>query len=145
MSFTNLAYHIVFGTKERRPCITTIKDDLHAYLGGAIRGERGIPIAVGGVADHVHLLVKLPASVAVADVVRVIKANSSKWAGERDSHWCGWQSGYAAFSVSQSNVEAVAEYVRGQEEHHRRRTFEEEFVALLERHGIEYDERYLWE
>jgi REP element-mobilizing transposase RayT len=145
-SFANLIYHIVFSTKNRGPSITPdIRDGLYAYLGGIVRSEGGILLEVGGVADHVHLVVKLKPVVAVATALRVIKSNSSRWVNDtagRNERF-EWQVGYAAFSVSESQVEAVRRYVRNQEEHHKKVTFKEELVALLEKNGIPYDERYL--
>jgi REP element-mobilizing transposase RayT len=97
--------------------------------------------------DHVHLVARFRADVAVADLLRVIKANSSKWANERPDRAAvfAWQAGYGAFTVSESQLEVVRRYVQRQEEHHRELTFQEEFVALLKKHSIEYDERYLWD
>ena len=147
-SFTNLLSHVVFGTKNGAGCIDAeIRPRLHAYLGGIVRELSGIALSVNGPSDHVHLLVKLPATACLADAMRVIKTNSSRWVHET---WHGksdfaWQTGYGAFSVSQSGHKAVMDYIAGQESHHRRMTFREEFVALLKRHGIEYDERYVFE
>ena len=143
---TSLHYHLVFSTKERIPSVhAEIRDRVHAYLGGVIRGIGGTPLEVGGVADHVHLLVGLKPTHVLADVMRVLKGDSSKWLhaelGVRDF---AWQEGYGAFTVSKSGVDAVREYVRNQEEHHRKRTFQEEYLEFLEKMGIEYDERYLW-
>lgn len=148
LSYTNLLYHIVFSTKDRRPFINkNLRDELHAYLGGIIRDIGGTPIEIGGVEDHVHILARLPATVAIADALRVIEANSSKWAGERPDlvKVFAWQNGYAAFTVSRSQMQSVREYIRNQEEHHRKKSFKEQLLALLEKNEIEYDERYLWE
>jgi putative transposase len=145
-TFTQLRYHVVFSTKDRRPAITRdLHDVLHPYLGGIVRNEGGTLLAAGGIDDHVHLLLGLPATRAVADAVRVIKTNSSKWLGERNDPWCGWQTGYAAFTVSQSQVDTVRSYIANQERHHAKTTFKEEFLNLLERHEVEYDERYVWD
>lgn len=102
-------------------------------------------LEIGGVEDHVHLLAKFKASVSVSDMLRLIKANSSKWANERMDGEFAWQEGYAAFSVSESQVVPVRRYIRNQVQHHRRQSYQEEFVALLERHGVDYDPRYLWD
>jgi REP element-mobilizing transposase RayT len=117
------------------------------YLGGIIRELDGHAIIVNGPADHVHLLCSLPATTALADVMRVLKTNSSKWIHETFPNLASfaWQTGYAAFSVSESNVQAVEQYIRNQEEHHRTVSFQDEFVAFLKRHGIQYDPRYIWE
>ena len=116
-------------------------------MAGIVADSKGKALLINGPADHVHLLLSLPASVPVADAVRVIKANSSKWVHEKWSSRAGfaWQTGYAAFSVSLSNRKAVWDYIAEQEQHHRKMTFREELLAFLAKHEIEYDERYLWE
>jgi putative transposase len=146
-TFTNLLYHIVFSTKCRKPMISpTLQGDLYKYLGGIIRGEGGTLLEVGGVNDHVHLLAKFKADLSVAAMLRVIKANSSKWVNERcarSQSRFAWQTGYAAFSVSESQVADVRAYVRSQERHHQKLTFSQELVSMLSKHGIKYDKRYL--
>ena len=128
--------HVIFGTKGGRASIREI-DRMHAYLIG-IAKEYGIHVdVIGGTSNHVHVLMPLPPRLAVANVVRVLKANSSKWMNE-NGHLFHWQVGYAAFSVSVSNLQTVDEYVRKQAEHHKKRSFEEEFAALLQKHGIEF-------
>ena len=147
-SYTNLLYHLVFSTKERRPLITPeLSADLYPYLGGIVRQEGGMLLEVGGMPDHVHLVARFRADLAVADMMRVIKANSSKWVNERAgrTEQFAWQTGYGAFTISGSQLEVVRRYVQRQEEHHRKHTFQEEFVAFLKKHGIAYDERYLWD
>jgi REP element-mobilizing transposase RayT len=147
-TLTNLLYHVVFSTKLRVPLITELLEaDLYHYMGGIIRGEGGILLEIGGVPDHVHLLVKFKPTVAVADMLRVLKANSSKWVNEerRRLQRFGWQDGYAAFTVSQSQVSHVRRYIRNQKLHHHKADFQSELKALLERHGVEYDERYVWD
>ena len=146
-TYTNLLYHIVFSTKDRAPLITeNLKEELHKYIGGIIRDEGGVKLESGGVEDHIHLLVKFKASVSVSDMLRLIKANSSKWANERRTEGeFAWQEGYAAFTVSESQVVPVRRYIRNQVQHHRKQTYKEEFVALLTRHGVEYDPKYLWD
>ncbi len=142
----SLHYHIVFSTKERAPSIDeAFRSRLYAYLGGVVRGLGGTPLEIGGVADHVHLLVGLKPTHTLSDVIRVLKSDSSKWihVEMRQKHFA-WQEGYGAFSVSRSNVVAVRTYIAQQEEHHRRRSFEEEYLEFLRRHEIEFDERYLW-
>lgn len=145
-TYTNLLYHCVFSTKDRQPLITPdLGPNLHAYVGGIIRSLDGTAILINGVADHVHMLIALPATVAIAEAMRVVKANSSKWVHEdRRVPAFAWQHGYGAFTVSKSNVEAVSKYIAEQEEHHRKVTFQDEFVAFLKRHGVEYDERWIW-
>jgi REP element-mobilizing transposase RayT len=147
-SFTSLHYHLVFSTKYREPTITPpLRPRLYDYLGGIVRGEGGVLLAAGGVADHVHLLARLHQQTAPADLLRILKANSSKWVHDTfpDSGRFGWQTGYGAFSVSYSQLETVKGYVARQEDHHRRVTFQDEFRLFLTRHGIGFDERYLWD
>jgi len=146
-SYTSLHCHVTFGTKDRRPHLTTgLRSRVFSYMAGIAKNEKGLLLAAGGTQDHVHLLVGLHAETAVAGLLRVMKANSSKWIHENfpDESAFAWQAGYGAFSVSRSNLDSVRAYIENQEEHHRRLSFEEEFRVLLERHGIEYDPRYLW-
>ncbi|HYO49326.1 MAG TPA: IS200/IS605 family transposase [Chloroflexia bacterium] len=146
-TFTHLVTHVVFGTKNRTASIAPeIKASLHAYLGGIVKEMGGKPLIINGTQDHVHMLVALPATVAIADLIRVVKANSSRWAHEKwpERHGFGWQ-GYGAFSVSRSAMKDVEEYIANKEEHHRKVSFKEEFLALLKRHDIPYVERYIWE
>lgn len=145
-TFANLLYHIVFSTKGRAPLISEeVKEPLYEYMGGIIRGEGGILLEIGGMPDHVHLLAKFKTDIAVATMVKKIKGKSSKWRNDvRDqAERFQWQEGYGAFSVSESLVKKVRNYIRTQEEHHRRVSFKEELIALLRKHRIPYDERYL--
>ena len=147
-TFTNLLTHIIFSTKDRRLHIDTeLQAPLLAYLGAIVRELHGSALTINGTVDHVHLLLRLPATLSLADAMRVIKTNSSRWVHEQwpSRSTFGWQTGYGAFSVSQSNVGAVVRYIAGQEEHHRRVSFQEELITYLRKHGIEYDERYIWE
>ena len=147
-SFASLHVHIIFSTKNRQPSITDdLQPRLYEYLGGIVRAGGGRLLAAGGMPDHVHLLVSSSKQVALADAVRTIKSNTSKWIHETfpTQHDFAWQAGYGAFSVSFSNLDAVKRYIANQAEHHRKTTFREEFVALLRRHDIEFDERYLWD
>jgi REP element-mobilizing transposase RayT len=133
--------HCVFSTKDRRPLIPEArKAELHAYLGAVARAEGFSLVAAGGTANHVHLLFTLPPSSSLAHAVQKLKGSSSRWMGRGFS----WQGGYGAFSVSPSQVPTVKKYIQNQEEHHRKRDFEQEFVALLRNCGIEYDERYVF-
>ena len=143
---TSLHYHIVFSTKNRdRMIATEWKDDLFRYLGGVVKGLDGVPLQIGGTADHVHLLLGLRATHCIADVVRDIKSASSKWAGEQGRrNRFAWQEGYGAFTVSRSNIDEVRHYVATQEEHHAEVSYETEYRTLLDRHEVEYDERFLW-
>lgn len=145
MSYTNLLYHIVFATKGRAPFITNeLRADLHAYVGGTVRGLGGIALEVGGVADHIHILAKIKPTKAVATFIKELKADSSGWANRKTRGRFAWQTRYGAFSVSESQVEKVRAYIRNQEKHHRRVSFAEEFKALLKAHRIEFNEKYLW-
>jgi putative transposase len=146
-TYTNILTHVIFSTKDRLPYMTDDRRaDVFAYIGGIVRELKGAALNVDGVADHVHVLVRLPAAMALAKAVEIMEANSSRWIHEhRVLHRTfAWQSGYAAFSVSESNVDAVAKYIGNQQEHHRRVTFQEELIALLERSHVHYDERYIW-
>jgi REP element-mobilizing transposase RayT len=146
-TYTKLIYHIIFSTKDREPLIApTLRDKLYPYIGGIIRGQAGALDAVGGMPDHIHLVVRINPDISVSEIVRLIKANSSKWVNEQPGRpgRFGWQSGYGAFSVSYSQLPAVREYVQNQEEHHRKKTFQEEYQEFLKRHDIAFDERYLW-
>ncbi len=148
MPSTHLAlhYHVIFSTKDREPVIAAPwRERLHAYLGGVVRNVEGIPETIGGVHDHVHLLIGLRATHCLADVVRDVKAVSSRWVHEEiGMRNFAWQEGYGAFTVSPSQREAVRHYIERQEEHHRHRTFQEEYLEFLQRCGVEYDERFLW-
>ncbi len=147
-SFTCLHYHLVFATKHREPVIgPDIRPRLWEFLGGVVRTLGGSPLAVGGVADHVHLLATLRQQRALSDVMRELKARSSGWAHETfpSATRLWWQAGYGAFTVSHSGVEAVRAYILNQEEHHRTRTFEDEFRGLLRKHGVEFDPKRLWD
>ena len=142
----SLHYHIVFSTKERRAFIDEPwRERLHAYLGGSVRTLGGVPEAVGGVGDHVHLLVGLRATHCLADVVRDIKSTSSEWVHQTIKLAVfSWQEGYGAFTVSASQLEVAKQYIANQAEHHRKKTFQEEYRELLVKSGIEFDEKYLW-
>lgn len=145
-TFTNILVHAVFSTSGRVPLLgDAIRPDVHAYIGGILRELHATPIAVGGTADHVHLLTRLPADLAFAECMRVVKANSSRWLKQRwpQRRHFAWQGGYAAFSVSESRRSAVIRYINHQAQHHRRISFEEEFLGLLRKHGVEFDERYI--
>lgn len=124
---------------------TPWRSDLHAYLGGCLKRLEAFPQEIGGVADHVHLLIGIKPVHAIADLVREVKRVSSAWIKEeRRVREFAWQEGYGAFSVSSSGVRAVRTYIREQERHHRRRTFQDEYRAFIEKHAVDFDERYLW-
>jgi REP element-mobilizing transposase RayT len=142
---TCLLYHLVFATKNREPLISAAcRPRLHDYLGGTVCGLGGVPQGVGGVADHVHLLVSLKPTHCLADFMRELKKASSIWAAEtlREPAF-RWQEGYGAFTVSASMKLAVQEYIAKQEAHHHRQNFREELIELLQKSGVAFDERYL--
>jgi putative transposase len=143
---TSLHCHLVFSTKERLPLIAEEwRENLYAYLGGIVKGLDAIPLAIGGMKDHVHLLVGLKSSHRIDYFLRDLKADSSEWVHkEIGGKTFSWQKGYGAFSVSPSNIEGAKKYIFNQAEHHRRKSFQEEYRELLQVSGIEYDERYLW-
>jgi putative transposase len=147
-TYTNFLYHFVFSTKNRISLISdNLQQDLYSYIGGIVRGEGGTLLEIGGMSDHVHLLAKLKPTKSVSEMLNRIKSKSSKWMNEEKMKMrkFGWQDGYGALSVSESQIASVRRYIRSQEQHHRRQSFQDEFRALLEKHGIEYEERYLWD
>ena len=143
-SYVNNLLHVVFSTRERKPTIPAASfAELWAVLAGIGRNHRLTVIKIGGMADYVHILFALPADVTLAHAVQVFKANSSRWMRERVPTFA-WQEGYAAFSVSASGVGAVKKYIENQPEHHKRRSFEEEFLAMLEKCGVAYDPKFVF-
>ena len=146
-TLTNLIYHLVFSTKHRAPLIgPDLQIDLYAYIGGTIRGEGGVLLTAGGMPDHVHLLAKFKPDIAVSKMLEKIKGHSSKWINEqgRPRGRFEWQGGYGAFTVSQQ-ISTVQNYIASQAEHHRTTSFQDELLALLRRHGIEFDPEHLWD
>jgi putative transposase len=138
--------HCIFSTKERYPFINSeLRFRLWPYIGGIANENRIKPLAIGGTADHVHALLSLPGMMSFAKAVQLIKGGSSKWIHDtfRNQKKFAWQEGYGAFSVSVSQAPRTIAYINNQEEHHRRKTFDEEFLELLQRHGIAFDPRYL--
>jgi putative transposase len=145
-TYTSLHYHAVFSTKNRQPFLSQpVRERLFAYLGGIARENGVTALEIGGVADHVHLLLSVPAPLAVSKAIQLLKGGSSHWLKETFPNMTdfAWQDGYAAFTVSQSQLDDVRAYIRTQPEHHRTKTFAEEYRAFLTRHHIQYDERYL--
>jgi putative transposase len=146
-TYTSLHYHVVFSTKNRLRLISPeIEQRVWAYIGGIARKHKMTALQVGGVEDHIHALVTAPAIHAPSQIAQFLKGESSMWIhGEfpklRD---LSWQDGYAAFTVSKSNIPSVIKYIQNQREHHKKKTFQEEYRELLEKHGVEYDERYIW-
>ncbi|MBV6457450.1 MAG: hypothetical protein HONBIEJF_00559 [Fimbriimonadaceae bacterium] len=142
-TYLSLNAHVIFATKGRAATIGQgWRAELHAYIGGTVRGLGGVPIAVGGVADHIHLLVGLKATQNVADLIREVKKASSVWVQERCPAFA-WQTGYAAFSISPLDLGAVVAYIANQEEHHRKVSSLEELRKILAEFGVPYDERFL--
>ena len=145
-SYTNLLYHIIFSTKERRPLITPDYEvRLYDYIGGTLRRAGGISLELNGTADHLHLLAKLGPDRALSDVLRDLKANATGWMHDVFpllKHF-SWQRGYGAFTVSQSHVEQVRKYIARQKTHHQKVSFRDEFTRFLRANGIEYDERFV--
>jgi putative transposase len=144
-TFTSLRYHIIFATKNREPFLKPgFLERMHAYLGGCLRTIGGVPLEIGGVSDHVHILAGLKPTHCISEVLRAIKKASSDWArqdiGFGQFHW---QDGYSAFTVGRKGIDALRRYIATQAEHHQTKTFEEEYRELLKAHGIEFDERYL--
>jgi putative transposase len=143
-TFFSLHYHIVFSTKERLPLIKTVwQPRLHSYLGGIVRGMNGVSEIVGGVSDHVHMLASLRPVHCLADLMRDLKKDSSNWVKDNFDRRFAWQEGYAAFTVSPSPIEGVRIYIANQAAHHGRDSFADELRDLLEKAGVEYEEKYL--
>jgi REP-associated tyrosine transposase len=148
MSYISSYFHCVFSTKERRHLITpALRDRLWPFLGGIARQNKMKAIEIGGMEDHVHILLSLPSTLSIAKALQLIKGGSSKWVHETfpNHRMFGWQEKYGAFSVSVSQLDTIIQYIKDQKEHHRQMTFQDEFLALLKKHRIEYDERYLWD
>ena len=146
--YLSLLVHFTWSTKGRQPWLEAdIRDDLYSYIGGIMKNKRAKLIAAGGMHDHIHLCASMPSTISVADFVNAVKANSSRWI--HDSYIrlrnFAWQEGYGAFSVSKSEEGKVVRYISNQENHHRKRTFKEELIELLEKHEIPYDSRYIWD
>ncbi|MEQ1603441.1 MAG: IS200/IS605 family transposase [Pyrinomonadaceae bacterium] len=144
-TYSNLIFHLVFSTKDRRQLITPeLRSRLYEYIGGTIRGLGGALIEIGGVSDHVHILVILKPTILLADFMREIKSCSSRWANEVTGGKFEWQNGYGAFTVGKSQILSVRRYIQNQAEHHRKVDFRAEFLELLERAGVDHEEKYLW-
>jgi putative transposase len=146
-TYTSLHYHLIFSTKNREPWIRPeLQQRVWAYLGGIAREKGMKAIMVGGVENHVHLLVGMPPTLSVSKALQMLKGPSSQWVHETfpKLHLFQWQDGYGAFTVSKSQIPEVSEYIQKQREHHRIRTFEEEYLDFLRRHEVEFDERYIW-
>jgi putative transposase len=146
-TYTCLHYHVIFSTKHRERWITQdIEQRIWEYLGGIARQNDLKPLMIGAVEDHIHMLLTVPPSLSVSDALKRIKGGSSGWVKENfpSLQGFGWQDGYGAFTVSKSQIHEVDEYIRNQREHHRVKTFQEEYRAFLDKHEVEYNEQYLW-
>jgi REP element-mobilizing transposase RayT len=147
-SYSSILIHLIFSTKHREPLVTAeIEPYLHAYMAGILKGRKCPALAIGGMADHVHVLFSLSRTASLSDVVEDLRKDSSKWMkgqGERFQAFY-WQAGYGAFSIGQSGVNGARQYIDNQNEHHKVRTFQEEFRLFLSRYGIPCDERYVWD
>ena len=147
-SLASLHIHLIFSTKNRESIISDrIRDSLHAYMATVLQNLGCQPVLINSVEDHIHLLFELGRTVAVSAAVEAVKKSSSKWIKNQGVEFAAfsWQGGYGAFAVSESNVPAVREYIASQREHHRKKSFQDEFRAFLERHRIPFDERYVWD
>jgi putative transposase len=145
-TYTSLWTHAMFSTKNRESTLDAkLRPRLFAYMAGIIKSLDADPLLINGPSDHVHLLLMQPARVPLSEILKKAKANSSRWLHEEFGCRFAWQSGYAAFSVSHSNVERVRQYIARQEEHHRRRTYQEEVLAFLKKHGVSYDPRFVFD
>lgn len=147
-SLSLVVIHVIFSTKDRRPLLDEkIRPSLHAYLSTVARNANCECYRIGGVADHVHLAGRLSRTITIADLVENLKTSSSKWLKTQFSELAdfAWQRGYACFSVGPSDIDALCKYIDGQEEHHRTRTFKEEYPMFLKKYGVEHDEAYMWD
>ncbi len=144
-TYSNLLFHIVFSTKDRFPFINPeFEERLHEYIGGTIRSLGGVCLEIGGVADHVHILVRLKPTLPVSKLLEKLKPSVTKWARSVVHSKFEWQDGCGAFTVGESQIPAVRKYIRNQKDHHRKELFEDEFKSMLRRAGIEFGEKYLW-
>jgi putative transposase len=147
-SLSSILVHLIFATKGREPfIIQRIEPELHAYLAAVSREFDSPALAINGTINHVHMLCALSRKVTVADLVEETKKRSSKWIKTKGPEFRNfrWQAGYGAFSIGRSNVAALKRYIAGQKEHHRRKSFEEEYETFLQKYGVEYDEKYVWD
>lgn len=146
-TLTNLTIHIIFSTKDRMPLIEPkYKEELMAYLAGLVQKLKANSLIINGTQDHVHMLVEIPSSISVSELMKFVKGNSSRWVNQsRDTKEIfAWQDGYAAFSVSKSAIPRVFHYIKNQENHHKKRSFQDEVINFLEKHSISYNDQYIW-
>ena len=146
-TLVSLMTHIIFSTKNREPLITSeIEPELFAYMGGILKNKDSRLLSAGGTDDHVHLLISQSKNIALSAVMKDVKKDSSSWIKTKGKGFCNfhWQDGYGAFSIGMSDIAAVTRYITSQKEHHRKRSFQEELIQILNEYDIQYDERYLW-
>ncbi|MFN7374244.1 MAG: IS200/IS605 family transposase [bacterium] len=147
-TYSQLLLHVVFSTKDRAPWIMAeLAERLYPYIGGIVRAEKGVLYDIGGVDDHVHMYLRWRPDGAVSDLMRTVKARSSKWVHETYPNLAefAWQEGYSVFTVSKSQEEAVKKYIAGQVKHHKKENFKSELLRMLRAHGVEFDEKYVFE
>jgi putative transposase len=147
-SLSNILLHLVFSTKNREPFIfPELESELHAYIAGIHKNMACPLLKIGGTENHVHILCRLERVVTVSKLLEEVKKSSSRWLKGREERLAGfaWQAGYGAFSIGMSNIEALERYIEGQEAHHQKQCFEEEYRALLKKYCIEWDEKYVWD
>jgi len=147
-TYSQILLHVVFSTKRREPWITPgIAERLYPYMGGIVRAEKGVLYDIGGVEDHVHMYLRWRPDASVSDLMRTVKARSSKWVHETYPNLAAfaWQEGYSVFTVSKSQEEAVKKYIAGQAEHHKKEDFKSELLRILRAHGVEFDEKYVFD
>lgn len=145
-SLTQIYIHFVYSTKSRMPFLkdADLRNRTYRYLAGIFNDRDSHALMISGVEDHIHILCRLGKSIAIADLIRNVKRDSSKWLKDQQKDF-QWQRGYGAFSISPSHIRAITEYIKNQEEHHRRETFQEDFRRICRKYGIEIDERYVWD
>ncbi|MEO8434915.1 MAG: IS200/IS605 family transposase [Pyrinomonadaceae bacterium] len=146
-TYTSLHYHVIFSTKNRYPwLVPDIEQRIWKFIGGIARTHKMTALQIGGVEDHIHALVTAPPTIAPFEIAKHLKGESSKWIHDEfpKLRKFGWQDGYGAFTVSKSKIPEVIRYIQNQREHHRKQTFQEEYLEFLRANGIDYDERYLW-
>ncbi len=148
-SLAQVYIHTIFSTKDRHPFLSEpgLRSDVHAFMSGTAKSLQCFPIQIGGVADHVHLLTTLSRTIPISEFVKEVKRVSTNWIQDRGGAYAKfhWQSGYGAFSVSKSALVEVGDYIKNQEEHHRKVGFQDEFRRFLQKHEIDYDEKYVWD
>jgi len=147
-SLARLHLHLIFSTKNREPVLLdSVRDSMHRYMATVLQNFGCPPVLINSVADHVHILFELGRTVAVSEAVEEVKKTSSKWIKTQSTEFArfAWQAGYGAFAVSESNVTVVREYIAAQQEHHRKKSFQEEYRAFLKRHRVSFDEKYVWD